>query len=164
MNAQGYVALVAAGKFKEAYDLIRQRCPLPAACGRVCQHPCEDSCNRREIDQAVSVRDLKRFVADYIHANPEQYPPAKAPAVKLDAKVAIIGGGPAGLTVAADLALRGYGITLFEAQPRLGGMLRYGIPDYRLPEDVLDQARFNTSSTWAWRPRPTRAWPIRRAC
>ncbi len=82
---------------------------------------------------------MKRFVADYIHANPEQYPPAKAPAAKLDARVAIIGGGPAGLTVAADLALRGYGITLFEAQPRLGGMLRYGIPDYRLPEDVLDR-------------------------
>ncbi|MGA2156842.1 MAG: FAD-dependent oxidoreductase [Bryobacteraceae bacterium] len=139
VNAQGYVALVAAGKFQEAYALIRQRCPLPAACGRVCQHPCEDNCNRREIDEAVSVRDLKRFVADYIHANPSQYPPAKAPAAKLDAKVAIIGGGPAGLTVAADLALRGYGITLFEAQARLGGMLRYGIPDYRLPEDVLDR-------------------------
>jgi len=139
VNAQGYVALIAAGKFKEAYDLIRQRCPLPAACGRVCQHPCEENCNRREIDQAVSVRDLKRFVADYIHANSELYPPAKAPAVRLDARIAIIGGGPAGLTVAADLALRGYGITLFEAQPRLGGMLRYGIPDYRLPEDVLDR-------------------------
>ena len=139
VNAQGYVALVAAGKFKEAYELIRQRCPLPAACGRVCQHPCQSDCNRGEIDQAVAVRDLKRFVADYIHANPEQYPPAKAPAAKLDAKVAIIGGGPAGLTVAADLALQGYGITLYDGQPRLGGMLRYGIPDYRLPEDVLDR-------------------------
>jgi len=139
VNAQGYVALIAAGKFQEAYALIRQRCPLPAACGRVCQHPCEDNCNRREIDEAVSVRDLKRFVADYIHANPSQYPPAKAPAARLDSKVAIIGGGPAGLTVAADLALRGHGITVFEAQPRLGGMLRYGIPDYRLPEDVLDR-------------------------
>ena len=139
VNAQGYVALVAAGKFKEAYDLIRQRCPLPAACGRVCQHPCQDECNRGEIDQAVSVRDLKRFVADYIYAHPDQYPPAKPAAVKLDAKVAIVGGGPAGLTVAADLALRGYGITLYDGQPRLGGMLRYGIPDYRLPEDVLDR-------------------------
>jgi len=139
VNAQGYVALVAAGKFKEAYELIRQRCPLPAACGRVCQHPCEDACNRREIDEAVGVRDLKRFVADYVHANAGQYPAAKAPATRLDAKIAILGGGPAGLTVAADLALRGYGVTLFEAQPRLGGMLRYGIPDYRLPEDVLDK-------------------------
>jgi heterodisulfide reductase subunit A-like polyferredoxin len=139
VNAQGYVALVAAGKFQEAYALIRERCPLPAACGRVCQHPCEDQCNRREVDSAVSVRDLKRFVADHIHANPALYPPAKAPAAKLDAKVAILGGGPAGLTVAADLALRGYGATIFDAQPRLGGMLRYGIPDYRLPEDVLDK-------------------------
>jgi len=139
VNAQGYVALVAAGKFKEAYALIRQRCPLPAACGRVCQHPCEDQCNRREVDAAVNVRDLKRFVADYIHANPAEYPAAKAPAAKIDAKVAILGGGPAGLTVAADLALRGYGVTIFETQPRLGGMLRYGIPDYRLPEDVLDK-------------------------
>ena len=70
MNAQGYVALIAAAKFKEAYELIRERCPLPAACGRVCQHPCEDHCNRGEIDQAVSVRDLKRFVADYIQPIP----------------------------------------------------------------------------------------------
>ena len=139
VNAQGYVALVAAGKFKEAYDLIRQRCPLPAACGRVCQHPCQDDCNRGEIDEAVSVRDLKRFVADYIHANPGEYPPANPSAVKLDAKVAIVGGGPAGLTAASDLALLGYDVTLFEAQPQLGGMLRYGIPSYRLANEVLDK-------------------------
>jgi len=96
VNAQGYVALIAAGKFKAAYELIRERCPLPAACGRVCQHPCEDHCNRGEIDQAVSVRDLKRFAADYIQFNPDQYPPAKPAAAKLDAKVAIIGGGRPG--------------------------------------------------------------------
>ena len=139
VNAQGYVALIAASKFKEAYELVRERCPLPAACGRVCQHPCEDSCNRGEIDEAVSVRDLKRFVADYIASNPSEYPPAKPAAVKSDAKVAVIGGGPAGLTAASDLALLGYGVTLFEAQPHLGGMLRYGIPSYRLPKDVLDK-------------------------
>ena len=139
VNAQGYVALIGAGKFAEAYELIRERCPLPAACGRVCQHPCQDKCNRREIDEAVNVRDLKRFAADYIHANPEQYPPAKPAAAKLEAKVAIVGGGPAGLTAASDLALLGYGVTLFEAQPQLGGMLRYGIPSYRLPNDVLDK-------------------------
>ena len=139
VNAQGYVALIAAGKFKEAYELIRQRCPLPSACGRVCQHPCQDDCNRGEIDEAVSVRDLKRFVADYIHFNPDQYPPAALPTARLDAKVAIVGGGPAGLTAASDLALLGYGVTLFEAQPQLGGMLRYGIPSYRLPSEVLDK-------------------------
>jgi heterodisulfide reductase subunit A-like polyferredoxin len=139
VNAQGYVALVAAGKFKEAYALIRERCPLPAACGRVCQHPCQDHCNRAEIDEAVNVRDLKRFAADYVHANPEEYPAAQPAAAKLDGKVAIIGGGPAGLTAASDLALLGYGVTLFETQPQLGGMLRYGIPSYRLPKEVLDK-------------------------
>jgi heterodisulfide reductase subunit A-like polyferredoxin len=139
VNAQGYVALIGAGKFAEAYELIRERCPLPAACGRVCQHPCQEKCNRAEIDEAVNVRDLKRFAADYIHANPEHYPPAKPAAAKLDAKVAIVGGGPAGLTAASDLALLGYGVTLFERQPQLGGMLRYGIPSYRLPDDVLDK-------------------------
>ena len=139
VNAQGYVALVAAGKFKEAYALVRERCPLPAACGRVCQHPCEENCNRAEIDQPVAIRDLKRFIADFIDANPSEYPAAKPPAVKLDASVAIVGGGPAGLTVAADLALQGYRTTIFEAQPKIGGMLRYGIPTYRLPESVLDK-------------------------
>ncbi len=139
VNAQGYVALIAAGKFKEAYALIRERCPFPAACGRVCQHPCQDRCNRNEIDEAVSVRDLKRFVADYVHANPAEYPAAPAAAAKLDARVAVVGGGPAGLTTASDLARLGYGVTVFEAQPQLGGMLRYGIPRYRLPDDVLDK-------------------------
>jgi heterodisulfide reductase subunit A-like polyferredoxin len=139
VNAQGYVALIGAGKFKEAYELIRERCPLPAACGRVCQHPCQDHCNRTEIDEAVSIRDLKRFAADYIHTNPAEYPPPKPAAAKLEATVAIVGGGPAGLTAAADLALLGYPVTLFEAQAHLGGMLRYGIPSYRLPKDVLDK-------------------------
>ncbi len=139
VNAQGYVALTAAGKFKEAYALIRERCPLPAACGRVCQHPCEDHCNRGDIDQAVNVRDLKRFIADYVHSRPDEYPAAKPAPVRLDAKVAIVGGGPAGLTAASDLAMAGYTVTIFEAQPQLGGMLRYGIPAYRLPREVLDK-------------------------
>jgi heterodisulfide reductase subunit A-like polyferredoxin len=138
VNAQGYVALVAAGKFNEAYELVRERCPLPSACGRVCQHPCEDDCNRGEVDQAVAIRDLKRFVADYVDADPEKYPPTQPAAAKADAKVAIIGGGPAGLTAAYDLTMLGYGVTIFEAQPHLGGMLRYGIPSYRLPKDTLD--------------------------
>ena len=78
VNAQGYVALVAAGKFKEAYELVRERCPLPSACGRVCQHPCEDDCNRGEVDQPVAIRDLKRFVADYVDAEPGQVPAGQA--------------------------------------------------------------------------------------
>ncbi len=139
VNAQGYVALIGAGKFKEAYELVRERCPLPAACGRVCQHPCEDSCNRSEIDQAVSIRDLKRFASDYIDLNPDQYPPIKPAPVKMGTRVAVIGGGPAGLTAAFDLTQSGYSVTIFESQPHLGGMLRYGIPGYRLPKDVLDR-------------------------
>jgi heterodisulfide reductase subunit A-like polyferredoxin len=139
VNAQGYVALVGAGKFKEAYELVRERCPLPSACGRVCQHPCEDECNRSDIDQPVSIRDLKRFVGDYVMSNPEECPPVKPATAKLDHKVAVIGGGPAGLTAAYDLAQLGYGVTLFESQAHLGGMLRYGIPSYRLPEDLLER-------------------------
>jgi heterodisulfide reductase subunit A-like polyferredoxin len=139
VNVQGYIALTAAGKFKEAYDLIRRRCPLPAVCGRICNHPCEDNCNRREVDEAVSARDIERFVADYIDANPDQYPAWNPAVASLNARVAVIGSGPAGLTAAADLALVGYGVTIFEAQPLLGGMLRYGIPDYRLPKDALDK-------------------------
>ena len=118
VNAQGYVALVAAGKFKEAYELVRERCPLPSACGRVCQHPCEDDCNRAEVDQAVAVRDLKRFVADFVEADPDRYPPAQPAAAKQEASVAVVGGGPAGLTAAYDLAMLGYGVTVFEAQPQ----------------------------------------------
>jgi heterodisulfide reductase subunit A-like polyferredoxin len=105
----------------------------------VCQHPCHDKCNRIEIDDAVNARDIKRFVADYIHANPDQYPVAASPAARLDSKVAVIGGGPTGLTAAADLAQMGYGVTLFESKPELGGMLRYGIPAYRLPKEILDR-------------------------
>jgi len=140
VNAQGYVALIAAGKIREAYDLVRERCPLPAVCGRVCQHPCQDKCNRLEIDEAVNVRDLKRFAADYVHAHRDELKETPRPPVAPQKeKVAIVGGGPAGLTAAQDLALKGYGVTIFEAMPALGGMLRYGIPRYRLPDDVLDR-------------------------
>jgi heterodisulfide reductase subunit A-like polyferredoxin len=139
VNVQGCVALVAAGKFSEAYDLLRRRSTLPAACGRVCDHPCEDKCNRNEIDDPVAINGLERFVADFIHANPDRYPDWKPSTAKSSARVAVVGGGPAGLTAAADLALKGYGVTLFEARPHLGGMLRYGIPAYRLPRDILEE-------------------------
>lgn len=137
VNAQGYVALIAAGKFKEAYELIRERAPLPAACGRVCQHPCQSECNRAEVDEAVNVRDLKRFAADWMYAHRDEIPAVPAvPAQK--EKVGIVGGGPAGLTAAYDLASQGYGVTIFDSAPELGGMLRYGIPAYRLEKEVLD--------------------------
>jgi heterodisulfide reductase subunit A-like polyferredoxin len=139
VNVQGFIALTAAGKIGEAYDLLRQRCPLPASCGRVCGHPCEARCNRTEIDEALSTCDLERFVADYVLANPDQCPPRTPSVAALESRIAVIGGGPAGLTAAADLVLKGYGVTLFEARPQLGGMLRYGIPAFRLPKDVLDK-------------------------
>ena len=140
INVQGYVALIAAGKFREAYDLIREQCPLPSVCGRVCHHPCQDECNRNDIDQAVAVRDLKRFAADYVHAHADEFDDLMpAPAAARDHRVAVIGGGPAGLTAAHDLVRMGYGVTVFDAQEKLGGMLRYGIPAYRLPDDVLDR-------------------------
>ena len=137
INVPGAVALISAGKISEAYELIRQRCPIPASCGRVCPHPCQNHCNRAAVDEAVYFGHLERFVGDFIHSNPV---PAFSPApVSLEEKVAVIGGGPAGLTAATDLMLMGYGVTLFEAKPQLGGMLRYGIPAYRLPKEVLDK-------------------------
>ncbi len=139
VNVQGYIALTAAGKIGEAYELIRQRCPLPATAGRVCPHPCQEKCNRNGIDEAVSARNIKRFVADTILANPDGYPPFALPAHGLENRVAVVGGGPAGLTAASDLTLAGYKVTLFEARPQLGGMLRYGIPGYRLPKEILDK-------------------------
>ena len=139
VNAQGYVALVAAGKFDEAYDLVKERCPLPAVCGRICQHPCEGQCNRKDLDEPVAVRDLKRFAADHVYAKRDKKPRAPFQPAKIQKeKVAIIGGGPAGLTAAQDLTKHGYGVTLFESRPFLGGMLRLGVPAYRLPRDVLD--------------------------
>jgi heterodisulfide reductase subunit A-like polyferredoxin len=139
VNAQGYVALIAAGKFEEAYELVKERCPLPAVCGRICQHPCEGQCNRKDLDEPVAVRDLKRFAADYVYAKRANHKPAPCqPAKAQKERVAIIGGGPAGLTAAQDLTKYGYGVTLFEARPFLGGMLRLGVPAYRLPRAVLD--------------------------
>ncbi len=139
VNAQGYVALIAAGKFEEAYELVKERCPLPAVCGRICQHPCESQCNRKDLDEPVAVRDLKRFAADYVYAKRAGHKPVPFQPVKIQKeRVAIIGGGPAGLTAAQDLTKQGYGVTLFEARPFLGGMLRLGVPAYRLPRDVLD--------------------------
>jgi homotetrameric NADPH-dependent glutamate synthase len=133
MNVQGYMALIAEGMFKEAYDLIRSTNPLPAICGRVCYAPCEDACNRGQLDEPVASRALKRFIADQVDIENYEVPQI----TKNGKKVAIIGSGPAGLAAAHDLALRGYEVTIFEAFSEPGGMLRYGIPAYRLPKDIL---------------------------
>lgn len=135
INVQGYVQLIGQGKYQEAVQLIMERLPLPGVLGRVCPHPCESNCRRAEVDSSVAIRNLKRFAADQVDLN-------DLPKPEIDErpeKVAVVGSGPAGLTVAYYLRLRGFKITLFEALPVLGGMLRVGIPDYRLPPKILDQ-------------------------
>jgi NADPH-dependent glutamate synthase beta subunit-like oxidoreductase/Fe-S oxidoreductase len=135
-DVQGYVTLIREGKFQEALDLIRKRIPLPAVCGRICPAPCEDACNRSNIDNPIAIRALKRFVADWEIKNAplSQIKPSK----QIKEKVAIIGSGPSGLSAAYYLAKKGYKVTVFESSPFKGGMLRLGIPKYRLPDDILD--------------------------
>jgi heterodisulfide reductase subunit A len=134
IDVQGYIALIGQGKFSESLALIRQTIPFPGVIGRVCNHPCEAACNRGQYDQPIAICSLKRFAADM-----EREPvPLTAVDRHSDQTVAIIGAGPAGLTAAHDLALQGYGVTVFEALPVAGGMLAVGIPDYRLPRHVLD--------------------------
>jgi len=135
INVQGYVQLIGQGKYKEAVQLIMERLPLPGVLGRICPHPCEVQCRRMDVDEAIAIRDLKRFAADQVDFDSLPLPEIE----DREEKVAVIGSGPAGLTVAYDLRKKGYGITLFEALPVLGGMLRVGIPDYRLPPEVLDR-------------------------
>ncbi|KMY66613.1 4Fe-4S ferredoxin [Desulfocarbo indianensis] len=136
ISVQGYVALIAQGRYREALALIRRDNPLPAVCGRVCTHPCEAACARAEVDEAIAIRDLKRFVADWEITQGEPDLPELPPRDK--ETVAVIGAGPAGLTCAYYLALAGYLPTVFEALGVAGGMLRTGIPDYRLPPQVLN--------------------------
>ena len=135
LDVPGYVSLIKEGKFLEAYCLIKQRNPFPSICGRVCHHPCESKCRRGQLDEPVAIRDLKRFAADCASELRIEYIPEIKE--KREEKVAIIGAGPAGLSAAWDLALEGYQVTVFEALPVAGGMLAVGIPEYRLPKDIL---------------------------
>lgn len=128
---------IRAGEIEEAGKIILENNPMPAVTGRVCPHFCEQGCNRNEQDSPVSVRAVERRVGDFILENVKAY--RKAPAKAKGKKVAIVGGGPAGLTCAYFLRLKGFGVTLYDAQPKLGGMLRYGIPDFRLSPGVLDK-------------------------
>jgi len=139
VNAQGYVALISQRKFKEAYELVRERLPFVGICGRVCHHPCEQECNRKDYESPVSIRALKRFVADYVYSNKVEYPVVKEPAAERSEKVAVVGAGPAGLTCALDLRAKGYKVTVFDAADKPGGMMRWGIPAYRLPREMLDR-------------------------
>jgi len=141
INVQGYVQLIKKKEYVKAVNLIRERNPLSAICGRVCTHPCETSCTRGKADDPIAIRMLKRFASDkemeLIRAGKLALPEEKKPAANAK-KVAVVGAGPAGLTAADDLAGRGFAVTVYEAMPAAGGMLRWGIPAYRLPKDVLD--------------------------
>ena len=136
---QGYVALIASRRYKEALRLIRDRIPFPSICGGVCPHPCEDECTRGEYDEPIAINALKRFVAEReTEEEREEYlQELKGRIDKKGERVAVIGSGPAGLTCAHDLVLRGYDVTVFEALPVPGGMMTVGIPEYRLPREVL---------------------------
>jgi NADPH-dependent glutamate synthase beta subunit-like oxidoreductase len=138
IHVQGYIALIAQGRFREALDLIRQAIPFPGICGRICTHPCELNCRRAEVDEAVSIRLLKRFVSDWELQNPDEATEETPPQLTPDAKrVAVIGAGPAGMAVAENLVRRGFRVSVFEALPVVGGMMAVGIPSYRLPRDVI---------------------------
>jgi formate dehydrogenase (NADP+) beta subunit len=131
-----YISLIRKGDYEGAVNTIRERNPLLLACGRVCPHPCEDYCRRGIEDEPVSINQLKRFVADLEMNTGRRYPIPCAPST--GKKVAVIGGGPAGLSGAYFLKRLGHDVTIYEAMPKLGGMIRYGIPEYRLPKKVLD--------------------------
>ncbi len=135
LDVKGYVNLIAEGRYAESLALIREKLPFPGILGRICNHPCETKCQRDEVDQAVSIRALKRFVADL------EEKPAWDLTIEAERKerVAVVGSGPAGLMAAHDLRKMGYQVTIIEALPELGGMLRWGIPEYRLPRDLLDK-------------------------
>ena len=136
VNAQGYIQAIARGDDKEAVRILKERLPIPASIGRVCPHPCEGGCRRQMVEESISISYLKYFAADNV-IKAGGYLPAKA--ASTGKRVGIIGGGPGGLTAAYYLSLKGHRVTIVDAMPQMGGMLRYGIPEYRLPKSVLDE-------------------------
>ena len=134
VDVPGYIALVREGRYADAIRLIRKDNPFPTTCGFICEHPCEERCRRNMVDDAINIRGIKRVAADYAGKVPP--PPCGAPTGK---KIAVVGGGPSGLSAAYYLQLMGHEVTVYEMLPALGGMLRYGIPNYRLPKNRLDE-------------------------
>ncbi len=137
VNAQGYIALAKQGKYIEALNLVREQNILPGICGRICSHPCENECRRNELDDAVSIRAIKRFLADYESENPDKIK-SPEPVEKREEKIAVVGSGPAGLAAGAELARFGCQVTVFEKENMPGGLLCYGIGSHRLPRNILD--------------------------
>jgi NADH-quinone oxidoreductase subunit F len=137
VDVPNYIAYIAEGEYAKSFDLIRERNPFVAICGRICHHPCESMCRRGEIDDPLAIRSLKRFVADWYFENIQELPPP-VPKTRKE-KVAIIGAGPAGLTCAYFLARMGYPVTVFEALPVGGGMLAVGVPQFRLPREIIER-------------------------
>jgi len=135
-DIQGFISLIREEKFLDAWRLIKKTSPFPGICGRVCPHPCEKECNRGKFDEAMSIHSLERLVADYALSEKVSEKPSVSPRKE---KIAIVGSGPAGLSCAYFLAKEGYNVTVFEALPAIGGMLRVGIPKYRLPRKILDK-------------------------
>lgn len=136
-DCQGYVGLIANGEYKEAVKLIRQILPLPSSIGRVCPHPCETACRRQLVEEPVSIAALKSFVGDIELLDENKYTPELLP--DSGKNIAVIGGGPGGLTAAYFLRIKGHNVKVYDKMPQMGGMLRYGIPEYRLPKSVLDK-------------------------
>ncbi len=141
VNVPGYIALIAAGRVQDAYNLIRQENPFPSVCGRVCTHPCESRCRRDQLDEAIAIMDLKRYAAD--EAMKSTAPFTDIISRKKGKSVGIIGAGPSGLTCAYYLGRLGYEVTVYEAEEQAGGMLYFAIPEYRLPKEIL-QREINT--------------------
>ena len=135
VNVPGYIALIAAGRVKDAYNLIRQDNPFPSICGRVCTHPCESKCRRAQLDESIAIADLKRYAADYVLNSDEPY--MNMMFQKNGKSVGIIGAGPSGLTCGYYLSRLGYTVDIYEEKNVAGGILAYGIPEYRQPKDVL---------------------------
>jgi formate dehydrogenase major subunit len=135
-DVQGYVGLVANKQYIESLKLIKEKLPLPACIGRVCPHPCEKACRRQHVEEPISIACIKTFAADYDLNTGAPYIPELKPAT--GKKVAVVGAGPAGLSAAYYLLVDGHEVDIFEAMPKPGGMLRYGIPEYRLPKNVVD--------------------------